>query len=118
VTEAETSLERELSTLLMRGGVSPKIRRVRQGETLVEQGDPGHEVFLLLDGILSVEVNGETLAEIGPGAILGERAHLEGGTRKATLRAVTECKVAAGPPERFPREALEEVASGHRREEA
>jgi CRP-like cAMP-binding protein len=64
-----------------------------------------------------VEINGETLAEIGPGAILGERAGLEGGRRAATLRAVTECKVAVGSPGQFSPEVLEEVATGHRREQ-
>ena len=34
------------------------------------------------------------LAELGPGAILGERAVLEGGRRTATLRAVTPVRVA------------------------
>ena len=54
---------------------------------LTEQGQQGDEVFLLLDGVLAVEVDGEPLADVGPGAILGERAALEGGARTSTLRA-------------------------------
>ena len=42
-------------------------------------------MFLLLNGVLVVEVDGEKLAELGPGAVFGERAVLEGGTRTATL---------------------------------
>ena len=68
---------RELSTTIMRGGAKPELRKVRKGRTLVEQGDPGDDVYLLLNGVLSVEVDGEVLAELGPGAIVGERARLE-----------------------------------------
>ncbi|PZR97596.1 MAG: hypothetical protein DLM70_19050 [Chloroflexi bacterium] len=53
--------------------------------------------------------------EVGPGAILGERAYLEGGRRKATLRASTTCRVALASPDVFPREALEEPALQHGR---
>jgi hypothetical protein len=31
----------------MKGGTSPKISKVDTGKTLVEQGDHGHELFLL-----------------------------------------------------------------------
>jgi hypothetical protein len=117
VTTAETALERELSSIIMRGGEKPKIKKLRKGKALTEQGEPGDDVFLLLDGVLSVEVDGQPLAELGPGAILGERAVLEGGARTATLRAVTKCKVAAVPSDRVAPDALAELSEGHRREE-
>ncbi len=117
VTAVESALERDLSTTIMRGGAKPKVRKVKPGSTLVEQGAWGADLYLLLDGVLAVEVNGEPIAEVGPGAILGERAILEGGKRTATLRAVTPCKVAVASAEDLDREALAEVASGHRREE-
>ena len=117
VTEVETALERELSKTIMRGGAKPKVRSIEAGQNLVAQGEQGNELFLLLDGVLSVEVDGKALAEIGPGAILGERALLEGGTRTATLRAVTRCRVAVATADQVAPEALAEVAKGHRREE-
>jgi hypothetical protein len=117
VTEVETALERELSKSIMRGGVKPKIRKIEAGQSLVEQGQPGDELFLLLDGVLSVEVDGKALAEIGPGAILGERALLEGGKRTATLRAVTASRVSVATADQVAPEALAEVARGHRRED-
>ena len=117
VTEVETALERELSRTIMRGGTKPKIRKLAAGDNLVEQGQAGDKLFLLLDGVLSVEVDGSSLAEVGPGAILGERALLEGGTRTATLRAVTACRVAMATADQVSEEALAELAKGHRREE-
>lgn len=117
VTTAETALERELSAVIMRDDSKPKIKKLRKGKMLTKQGEQGDEVFLLLDGVLGVEVDGEPLAELGPGAILGERAVLEGGVRTATLRAVTKCKVAVVPSDRVDPDALAEVSKAHRREE-
>ncbi len=117
VTTAETALERELSLEIMRDDAKPKIKKLRKGKVLTKQGEPGDEVFLLLDGVLSVDVDGEPVAELGPGAILGERAVLEGGVRTATLRAVTRCKVAVVPSDRVDPKALTEVSKRHRRED-
>jgi len=117
VTEVESALERELSTQIMRGGSKPQVRKLATGSTLVEQGQAGAELFLLLDGVLAVDVDGKPIAEVGPGAILGERALLEGGLRTATLRAVTPCRVAVATASQVSEEALAELAKGHRREE-
>ena len=118
VTEVETLLERELQGAIMRGGKKPDIRRVKEGKALVEQGTTSDELFLLLNGVLVVEVDGEKLAEMGPGAVMGERALLEGGARTATLRAVTDCKVAAVKADAIDLAKLAELAHGHRREHA
>jgi len=118
VTEVETALERELSTHIMHGGAKPVIRELTPPQTLVDKGDVGSELFLLLDGVLAVEVDGEALANVGPGAVLGERAVLEAGTRTATLRAVTPCRVAAVSGEQIDPEFLQSLAAGHRREDA
>lgn len=117
VTAAETALERRLSGAIMGGGAKPAIRSLPAGSVLTEQGKPGDEVFLLLDGVVSVEVDGKQLAEIGPGAVLGERAVLEGGVRTATITATTPVRVAAAKPDALDRQALSELAEGHRREQ-
>ncbi len=64
------------------------------GECLVEQGEAGTDMFMLLDGVLQVEIDGEPVAEIGSGAVLGELAVLGDGRRTATLRAVRASRVA------------------------
>jgi hypothetical protein len=117
VTVVESALERSLSGQLMRGAAKPKIKKVKAGTTLVRQGEEGSEVYLVLDGVLRVEVNGERLAEYGPGALLGERAHLERGARTSSLVAVTACRVASVPAEGLDRSALEELSTGHHRED-
>lgn len=116
VTAVETALERTLSAQIMGGSSKPKISRVKAGTKLVEQGDRGSEVFLLLDGVLRVEHDGERLAEYGPGALLGERSFLQDGLRTSTLVAVTPCRVASVDAAQLERNALHELAKGHRRE--
>ena len=83
----------------------------------MKEGDEGGELFLLLDGIVDIEVNGEPVAEIGPGALLGERALLEGGKRTATVLATTPIRVAVVPADAIDESALPELAATHRRED-
>jgi hypothetical protein len=115
VTDAETELERELSRSLMSSGRLAR-RKLKEGEVLVEQGAEGDDLFLILDGVLRVEVDGEPVAEMGPGTMLGERASLEGGVRTATLRALTPCRVAAVPSELVGEGELATLATGRQRE--
>jgi hypothetical protein len=110
VTAVESALEHQLSVAVI--DAKPRFRRLEPGQTLVEQDDPGDELFLLFDGVLAVEVDGQPVTEVGPGAILGEMALVGGGRRTATLRAVTRCRVAVVPGESIDRAALEEVARG------
>jgi hypothetical protein len=118
VTMAESALERQLSTAIMRAGATPKMRKVRSGEALFEQGETGHELYLLLDGVMQVDVGGEPIAELGPGAVIGERALLEGGGRTATVRATTDCRLAVAAADQVDRDALAQLAGEHRREDA
>jgi len=117
VTAVETALEHSLSVQLMHGSARPRIDQVAAGSALVSQGDRGSEVYLVLDGVVRVEHDGEWLAEYGPGALLGERAHLEGGVRTSTLVAVTPCRVASVEAAQLDQQALVELSAGHRREE-
>jgi hypothetical protein len=93
-TAVESELERRLAAAILREGSKLVRRRVPRGEPLVEQGRPGDELFVLLDGVLDVEVDGEVVAQVGSGAILGEKAVLGDGHRTATLRAVRSSRVA------------------------
>jgi Cyclic nucleotide-binding domain len=114
VTTAESALEREISRELMAGKMFSERRTLEEDETLVEQGAPGDELYLVLDGVLVVEIDGDEVAEIGPGALVGEKALLEGGTRTATLRARTRCRIAVIPGELIDREELEDLAATRR----
>ena len=59
-----SALERELSRGLLRGSEKLDRRKLEEGEVLVQQGDEGSDVYLLLDGVLKVEVDGEQVAGV------------------------------------------------------
>ena len=118
VAAVETALESSLSAQLMQGGGKKRVEKHPAGTVLFEEGQPGSDVMLVLDGIVRVERGGERLAEYGPGALLGERAHLEGGLRTSTNVAVTPCRLALFDAALLSRADLEELATGHRREDA
>ena len=117
VTEVESQVERQLSTEIMRGGAKPEIRRLPEGSLLTRQGDPGDELYLILDGVAAVEVDGRVVAEVGPGAVVGERAILESGLRTSTVRGTTPLRVAVARRDAIDVEKLRAVAETHRRED-
>jgi hypothetical protein len=115
VTAVETALERELAAHIMRRG-GRSIRTLEEGALLTEQGAADDSVFLLRNGVVSLVVDGSPIAELGPGAILGERSALEGGVRTSTLRALTRITVAVVTPDQLDVTELARVGAGHRRE--
>jgi hypothetical protein len=118
VTAVGSALERQLSTSIMQGGKKPKIRSLKEGDSLVEQGKPGSEVYLVLDGMFVVEVDGVKVGEVGPGAVVGERSALERGLRTATLWAATKARVAETSPDGLDLSDLRALAETHRSEES
>ena len=116
VADAETELERAMSATIMQGGSRPEVRRLDEGEVLLRQGEEGDEMYLILDGIVAIDVDGDEVAEAGPGAILGERAILEAGKRTSTVTARTPVRVAVATADQVDRKALTALAETHRRE--
>jgi CRP-like cAMP-binding protein len=60
------------------------------GRTLCEQGAPGREAFVIVDGTAGVWINGKKVATVGPGTCVGELALLDNGPRTATVVADTD----------------------------
>jgi CRP-like cAMP-binding protein len=75
------------------GKVFPRsgIEQFRPGENLIEQGESGRDLFLLLAGEVVVQFTADHLAaeagRLGPGALVGEMALLADGVRSATVTA-------------------------------
>jgi hypothetical protein len=111
----ESELERRLAASILRDGARLVRRRLARGETLVEQGATGRELFVLLDGVLDVEIDGQVVVQVGSGAILGERAVLGDGRRTATLRAVRSSRVAVIGPEAIGRPHLAAISASRGR---
>jgi len=66
------------------------------GDVIVREGDPGDELYLLIDGRVRVvkhmgRADEEQFATLGPGDYFGEIAVLDGRARTATVAAETDC---------------------------
>jgi len=109
----------QLPTLPLFGALAPKalarllkairIDEVSGGDEIVRQGDDGREAFVVARGLLSVvrtQGGDETvLAQLGPGAILGEMALLSSAPRSASVRALEPAQLLV-----LEREQLERAA--------
>jgi CRP/FNR family transcriptional regulator, cyclic AMP receptor protein len=60
---------------------------VSEGKRLLSEGKFAYEFMVILDGQAEVTRDGEHVANLGPGDVLGEIAALERGKRNATVDA-------------------------------
>jgi CRP-like cAMP-binding protein len=69
--------------------------RVAAGRMLTESGQYGAGLFVVLEGTVVVEAP-EGTRDLGPGAVIGERALFSGdGTRTARVRATSDLRLVA-----------------------
>src|SRR5687767_4423214 len=59
------------------------------GDVLIREGDPGRELFLIVDGEVAVSLESHALATAGPGEFVGEMTLFERAPRSATVTALT-----------------------------
>ena len=64
------------------------------GTTLIEEGEEGDALFVILEGAASVRRKDTVVATVGPGAWFGELALLDGEPRSATVVATEPTTVA------------------------
>lgn len=62
-------------------------REMKDGEVLFLNGEPGDEIFIIVDGEVEIFIKEHTIAVLGTGALFGEMAVLGGGSRTASGRA-------------------------------
>jgi CRP/FNR family transcriptional regulator, cyclic AMP receptor protein len=65
--------------------------RMTEGTVLVDQGQTGHEAFVIVDGKVAVKRNGRKVTSLGPGAIVGELSLLDHGPRTARVECESDC---------------------------
>ncbi len=78
------------------------------GAELTDQGRPGQEAYVILDGKAGVYINGVQKAEVVGGDIVGEMALIDHHPRNATVRAITPLKLLAFDAAKF-RRLLDEM---------
>jgi CRP-like cAMP-binding protein len=63
------------------------------GKLLVHEGELPYEFFLIVDGQVRIERDGQQLSVLGAGDFLGEIALLDGGRRTATATTLTPVRL-------------------------
>jgi CRP-like cAMP-binding protein len=71
------------------------------GTVLMHQGRRGDETFFLEHGEVSVEIDGQEVARLGRGDVVGELAPLDRRQRSATVTALTDVRAFVVSPRQF-----------------
>lgn len=66
---------------------------VPAGRTLMTEGERGRESAIIVAGEVEVVHDGEVLATLGPGEVVGELSLLDGVPRTADVRTVTDTEL-------------------------
>ncbi|MEL7304409.1 MAG: cyclic nucleotide-binding domain-containing protein [Myxococcota bacterium] len=70
-----------------------RYRRVAPNTALITEGEIGDTLLVVASGHVRIERNGQTLARLGPGTVIGEMALITGAPRSATVIADEEVEV-------------------------
>jgi CRP/FNR family cyclic AMP-dependent transcriptional regulator len=73
--------------------LSTPLKTQRAGKVLIQQGEPGAEFFIIVEGEALVTIDGKKVAKLGPGDFFGEMALLNRGPRTATVTCATDLQV-------------------------
>lgn len=86
------------------------VEQYASGVDIVEMGDPGHALFIVIEGQVQVlypsRSNDFELARLGPGECFGEMALLNEMPRSATVRAVNEVSTLTLKKDEFRKQLL------------
>lgn len=66
-----------------------------QGKVLMKDGDKGMYMYVVLEGVVAVAIDGKIVEKIGPGGIFGEMALVNQAPRVGTVTAETDCSLLA-----------------------
>ncbi len=73
---------------------TPQYKHYGNGETIIEEGDRGNEVFVLEHGLAAASVEGTFVGEVREGEIFGALSVLTEAPRGATVQAKEACDCA------------------------
>ena len=62
-----------------------------EGDTIIQEGDHGEEMFLIVEGEIEIHRDTESLAVLGSQDYFGEMSILDGEPRSATATAKADC---------------------------
>lgn len=65
------------------------------------EGEPGKDMYVLLEGTADISVAGEVVETATPGALVGEMALVGAGGRSATVITRSDCRFVSIDPKQF-----------------
>ncbi len=71
------------------------------GLVIIEQGEIGRDLYLLVEGTARVERDGVVIGDVGKSSVIGEMALIDNYPRSATIFAQTQCELLAIPHDQF-----------------
>ena len=77
------------------------VSSIPSGLVLFREGEPGKEMFILMQGTAEISVGGDVVELATPGALLGEMALVDSSARSATVITRSDCKFVAVDGKQF-----------------
>ena len=65
------------------------------GAEILAEGQEGHNMYVVINGEVTISLNNKAIASAKPGEIVGEMALINADIRSATVTAKTDCLLAA-----------------------
>ena len=78
-----------------------KIEDFVSGDIIFQEGQPGDAMYLVLKGLVNIQVKGKSVAKIGPGDFFGEMSLIDDQFRSATATAMRNSQLVAVGEEQF-----------------
>jgi CRP/FNR family cyclic AMP-dependent transcriptional regulator len=69
------------------------LESVAEGKVIIREGGFANDFYIIEDGTVKVERNGEHIADLGPGDVFGEQGLLEKQERSATVTATSSVRL-------------------------
>jgi CRP/FNR family transcriptional regulator, cyclic AMP receptor protein len=76
-------------------------RPYKAGEAIFRAGDPGDNMYVVVEGEVRISANGRELEVLGSGGVFGEMALIDNMPRSADAVAATNCRVVPVDEKRF-----------------
>lgn len=71
------------------------------GDIIFSQGDEGHEMFVVVEGLVEIQVDGQVVTTLEDGEFFGEMSMIDKSPRSASAIAKTDCRLARVDEKRF-----------------
>ena len=69
------------------------LESVAEGKTIIREGGYSNDFYIIDDGTVKVDREGDHLADLGPGDVFGEAGMLDDDMRSATVTATSRLKL-------------------------